>query len=113
MAVAAKFCTPPAIEPGAHKDNEGHNELLLKRWTCKADWGPGAKIIWGRSIPKILHLMNVLDRLQKKGQGSEQECRDLSKKKLAAGSYLVFLLSFPLGLEGFLLIDSWVSIYDL
>ena len=57
-AIVAKFYTPPAIEPVAYKNKEGHDQLLLKRWTCKVDWGPGAKMIWGRSIPKILHLMN-------------------------------------------------------
>ena len=58
-AVATKFLTPPAIVPVAHKDKEGYDQLSLKRWTYKVlDWGPGAKTIWGRSIPKILPLMN-------------------------------------------------------
>ena len=57
-AVAAKFWTPPSIEPVAHKDKEGYDQLLLKKRMCKVDWGPGAKIIWGRSIPKILPLIN-------------------------------------------------------
>ena len=53
-AVATKFHTPPALELGAHKDKKGYDRLLLKRWTCKVDWGPGAKTIWGRNIPEIL-----------------------------------------------------------
>ena len=44
-AVAAKSYTPPALKPIAHKDKEGYNRLLLKRWTGKIDWGPGAKTI--------------------------------------------------------------------
>ena len=55
-AVAAKFWTLPAI---AHKDKEGYDQLLLKRWTYKVlDRGPGAKTIWGRSIPEILPSVN-------------------------------------------------------
>ena len=62
MAVASKFWTPPAIETIAHKDKEGYDQLSLERWTYKVlDWGPGAKTIWGRSIPEILPLIN--DRL--------------------------------------------------
>ncbi|MCJ1343817.1 hypothetical protein MMC31_002014 [Peltigera leucophlebia] len=57
-AVPTKFLTPPVIKSVAHEDKEGCDGLLLKRWTCKVDWGPEAKTIWGRSIPKILHLMN-------------------------------------------------------
>lgn len=58
-AVAAKFWTPPAIEPVAHKDKEGYDQLLLKRWTYKVpDRGPGAKTIWGRSIPEVLPSIN-------------------------------------------------------
>lgn len=61
-AVAAKFWTPPALEPVLHEDKEDHDQLSLKRWTYKVlDCGPGAKTIWGRSTPEILPLIN--DRL--------------------------------------------------
>ncbi len=59
VAVAAKFWTLPALEPVLHKETEGHDQSSLKRWTYKElDWRPGAKAIWRRSIPKILHLTN-------------------------------------------------------
>ena len=58
-AVASKSWTPPAIETIAHKDKAGYDQLLLRKWTYKVlDRGPGAKTIWGRSIPKILALIN-------------------------------------------------------
>ena len=51
--VAAKFTTPLAIESVAHEEKKGYDRLLLKRWTCKVDWGPGTKTIWGRSVPML------------------------------------------------------------
>lgn len=44
-AVAMKFHTPPAFEPGIHKDKKGYDWLLLKRWTCKIDWGLKVKTV--------------------------------------------------------------------
>ena len=54
VVVASKFWTPSAIEPVAHKYKGSYDRL---------DWGPGAKTIWGRSISKILPLMNDQPRL--------------------------------------------------
>ena len=59
MALASKFLTPPIIKTIALKDKKGCDQLSLDRWVYKTpDQGPRVKTIWGRSIPKILHLIN-------------------------------------------------------
>ncbi len=89
-AVATKFSTPLAIESVAHEQKRGHDRLLFKGWTCKVDWGPGAKNVWGRSIPKILHLMNgrsvcvdgvsPAEIMWKVTHGEAQEVKDMEER---------------------------------
>lgn len=58
-AEATKFSTPVAIESVAHKDKKRLWQAIIEKMgRAKVDWGPEAKTIWGRSISKILHLMN-------------------------------------------------------